>query len=85
MSFGYNLSPAMFPFIRTAFQDRGLILVNYGLRVFLNLLSVINPIAAIVILKPVQFALKQGINKCIACTKGSSEEQTNETMFITAE
>lgn len=67
-SFVYNIVPASFPFIRNALADRGLlslILTHYGLRVFLNLPSVITPIAAMIILKPISLALKQGMKKCV--------------------
>ena len=67
-----NILPASFPAIREAFEDRGLIslvLIDYVIRLFLNLPFVITPIAAIIILKPMQDALKQGFNMLCCCCK----------------
>ena len=84
LSFFYNLVPVSFPFIRAAFKDHLVVSVvlNYCLRVFYFLPSLIIPIAAIAILKPVRLTLKQGMVKCFRCQKDqeTDREATNETM-----
>ena len=54
-SFIFNMVPATFPFIRAAFEDKGLlslIVITYILRVFIP--SALTPIAAMITLKPIR-------------------------------
>ena len=71
-SFIFNMVPATFPFIRAAFEDKGLlslIVITYILRVFLNLPSALTPISAMITLKPIRLAMKQGIEKFCGCCR----------------
>ena len=71
-SFIFNMVPATFPFIRAAFEDKGLlslIVINYVLRVFLNVPSALTPIAAMITLKPIRLAMRQGIERCCGCCR----------------
>ena len=72
LSFIYNTFPVFFSTIRAAFAGSGLasiIVINYVLRIFLNLPSVATPIVAFVILKSVRVATKQIFKKVCSCTK----------------
>lgn len=64
----YNVAPAASSPIKTALRDQGIIatiIVNYYVfQVLISLPSVISPIMAIIILKPLRLAMKQGISKC---------------------
>ena len=77
-----NIGPASFPLINEALEDKGLIyilLVDYLIRVTIYLLYMSIPIAAIVILKPISDALKQGIKKLCSCCKNNQvSPMTNE-------
>lgn len=67
LSFICNILPALFSSVRDSFESTeillGLTLVKF-LRVCIQLPSIISPIAAIVIIKPLRAALKQGIKRC---------------------
>lgn len=67
----YNVTPAFFPLIRDALVGKSviiIIIINYIIRVFLNLPTIFTPIAAMIILKPIRLALKQVV-KCAFCKK----------------
>lgn len=63
----YNVAPAASPPIKAALREYGIIpiiVTNYSFQVLLSLPSVVSPIAPIIILKPLQLAMKQGVMKC---------------------
>lgn len=59
----YNIAPTASSPIRMALSDRVVATVVLN-QVFISLPSVVSPIMAIVILKPLRLAMKQGITKC---------------------
>ena len=66
----YNVAPSASPSIKAALRDQGITAVvatNYFFQVFFVLPSVASPIAAIIILKPLRPAMKQGFSKCFTC------------------
>ena len=71
-AFVNNILPASFPHIRAALVDRvivSIVVVQYILRVIFNMLSVITPIATVIILKPMRPAMKLMFMKMCAICK----------------
>ena len=76
-AFVNNILPASFSSIRAALVDRvivSIVVVHYILRVIINMLSVITPIATVIILKPIQPAMKLMFMKM--CSKCKNSERS---------
>ena len=80
ISFSFSFMPALFPYIRAAFAESAwiiLIVVDNMFTMFLSLPSVATPIAAVVILKPVQMAIREVCSKmCACCRHGAGGDST---------
>ncbi len=81
LTFINSAIPIANPAIRAALEERsvaGLIAVDYFLRVFLNIPSIVFPIIAIALLKPVRIAMKQMSMK-VFCACRVSVDETRQT------
>lgn len=71
ISFVGSIIPSSFAFIKVALREKILlrvVLFNYIFRLLLNLISIVTPIAMIIILKPLRLAIKKMFKrKCCVC------------------